>query len=73
VGLKGFEFHYPHQLSGGMRQRVNLARAFAINPEVLWMDEPFASSLDAQTREVMQLELMRICNTERKTVIFVTH
>ena len=72
VGLKGFESHYPHQLSGGMRQRVNLARAFAINPEVLLMDEPFAS-LDAQTREVMQLELLRICNTERKTVIFVTH
>jgi len=72
VGLKGFESHYPHQLSGGMRQRVNLARAFAINPEVLLMDEPFAS-LDAQTREVMQLELLRICNAERKTVVFVTH
>jgi ABC-type nitrate/sulfonate/bicarbonate transport system ATPase subunit len=72
VGLKGFESHYPHQLSGGMRQRVNLARAFAIDPEVLLMDEPFAS-LDAQTREVMQLELVRICNAERKTVIFVTH
>jgi ABC-type nitrate/sulfonate/bicarbonate transport system ATPase subunit len=72
VGLEGFESHYPHQLSGGMRQRVNLARAFAINPEVLLMDEPFAS-LDAQTREVMQLELVRICDAERKTVIFVTH
>jgi NitT/TauT family transport system ATP-binding protein len=72
VGLKGFEAHYPHQLSGGMRQRVNLARAFAIDPEVLLMDEPFAS-LDAQTREVMQLELVRICNARRKTVIFVTH
>jgi len=72
VGLKGFESHYPHQLSGGMRQRVNLARAFAIDPEVLLMDEPFAS-LDAQTREVMQLELVRIWNAERKTVVFVTH
>jgi NitT/TauT family transport system ATP-binding protein len=72
VGLEGFESHYPHQLSGGMRQRVNLARALAINPEVLLMDEPFAS-LDAQTREVMQLELVRICDAERKTVIFVTH
>ena len=68
-GSKAFEFHYPHQLSGGMRQRINLARAFAISPEVLLMDEPFAS-LDAQTREVMQLELIRICNAERKTVDF---
>jgi NitT/TauT family transport system ATP-binding protein len=72
VGLKGFERHYPHQLSGGMRQRVNLARAFAIDPDVLLMDEPFAA-LDAQTREVMQLELVRIWGQDRKTVVFVTH
>ncbi|MFZ1094538.1 MAG: ABC transporter ATP-binding protein [Xanthobacteraceae bacterium] len=72
VGLKGFESHYPHQLSGGMRQRINIARALAISPDVLLMDEPFAS-LDAQTREVMQLELVRICDAERKTVVFVTH
>lgn len=72
VGLKGFEQHYPHQLSGGMRQRVNLARALAISPDVLLMDEPFAS-LDAQTREVMQLELGRICTAQRSTVLFVTH
>ncbi len=72
VGLKGFENHYPHQLSGGMRQRINLARALAIDPEVLLMDEPLAA-LDAQTREVMQLELVRICSAERKTVVFVTH
>jgi NitT/TauT family transport system ATP-binding protein len=72
VGLDGFEHHFPHELSGGMRQRANLARALTIDPDVLLMDEPFAS-LDAQTREIMQSELLRIWRSNRKTVLFVTH
>ncbi len=72
VGLEGFARSYPHELSGGMRQRVNLARAYAVDPQILLMDEPFGS-LDAQTRELMQQELLRIWQERRKTVVFVTH
>ena len=72
VGLSGFEQHFPHELSGGMRQRANLARALTIDPDILLMDEPFAA-LDAQTREIMQAELLRIWERGQKTVLFVTH
>jgi NitT/TauT family transport system ATP-binding protein len=72
VGLTKFTNHYPSQLSGGMRQRVSLARAYVNNPDVLLMDEPFAA-LDAQNKLIMQQELLRIWEKDRKTVLFVTH
>ena len=72
VGLRGFEHHYPKQLSGGMQQRTALARALANGPRILLMDEPFGA-LDHQTRELMQELLLGIWEAERKTVLFVTH
>ncbi len=72
VGLADFENHYPHELSGGMQQRAGLARALAVNPAILLMDEPFGA-VDAQTRQLLQEELLELWQRERKTVIFVTH
>ena len=72
VGLEGFEQYYPHQLSGGMKQRVGLARALCTSPTYLFMDEPFGA-LDPQIRELMQMELLKLLEAHRKTIIFVTH
>lgn len=72
TGLRRFAEYYPHQLSGGMRQRVSIARAFANDPEVLFMDEPF-SALDEQNKLLLQEELLRIWEEHKKTVIFITH
>jgi NitT/TauT family transport system ATP-binding protein len=72
TGLTRFANYYPHQLSGGMKQRVSIARAFANDPEILLMDEPF-SALDAQNKVLLQEELLRIWDEQKKTVVFITH
>ncbi|HYR29658.1 MAG TPA: ABC transporter ATP-binding protein, partial [Thermoanaerobaculia bacterium] len=72
VGLRGFEKSYPRELSGGMKQRLEVARALAVNPDVLYLDEPFGA-LDSITRLQMRRELLRIWQAEKKTILFVTH
>jgi len=72
VGLADFANHYPHELSGGMQQRAGLARALAVNPKILLMDEPFGA-VDAQTRQLLQEDLLELWQRERKTVVFITH
>ena len=72
VGLKGFENHYPHELSGGMRQRVGLARVLALDPRIILMDEPF-SAVDEQTRELLQEQLLGVWAEMKKTILFITH
>ncbi len=72
VGLRGFEQAYPQELSGGMKQRLEVARAFAVDPDILFLDEPFGA-LDSITRLIMRGELLRIWEAERKTILFVTH
>jgi NitT/TauT family transport system ATP-binding protein len=72
VGLSGFEYHFPHQLSGGMRKRVALAQTFIYEPKILLMDEPF-SALDVQTRALMQDELLGLWSEKKASVVFVTH
>src|SRR5207244_8488945 len=72
VGLSGFEDHYPHELSGGMRQRANIIRTLIYDPQLILMDEPFGP-LDAQTRIVLQDQLLRLWTAARKTIVFITH
>jgi NitT/TauT family transport system ATP-binding protein len=72
VGLKGFENHFPHDLSGGMRQRVGFARALSLDPQIILMDEPF-SSVDEQTRELLQEQLLELWSATGKTIFFITH
>jgi len=72
VGLRGFEDHYPHELSGGMRQRVGFARVLALDPDIILMDEPF-SAVDEQTREILQEQLLDLWGAMKKTIVFITH
>src|SRR5213079_2994735 len=72
MGLQGYELAFPHQLSGGMQQRVAIARSYVLDPDVLLMDEPFGA-LDAQTRTVMQEELIKLARVSPRTVLFITH